>query len=81
MPRYVLIVDLFCLIAAVTGFTMAFRQSLVRRLIGQPMSPTSSTAAQNGEADPITYILRISGTMVMVFGLAIGGMVTLFNLL
>jgi hypothetical protein len=81
VPRYVLIVDLFCLIAAVTGFMMAFRQSLVRRLIGRPASRASSTAVQNDAADPITYILRISGTMVMVFGLAIGGMVTLFNFL
>lgn len=80
MPRYVFIIDFFCLIFAFIGFNMAFRQSVVRRLIGRP--PTEKPAADGDSGgDPITYILRISGTMVMVFGLAIGGMVTLFNLL
>jgi len=79
VPRYVLIIDLFCLIAAATGFMMAFRQSVVRRLIGRPPVPPADGGRPEG-SDPVTYILRISGTMVMVFGLAIGGMVTLFNL-
>ena len=80
MPRYVLIVDFFCLIAAVIGFTMAFRQSIVRRLIGRP-PPAATVAGRDSAGDPVTYILRISGTMVMVMGVAVGGMVTLFNLL
>lgn len=80
MPRYVLIVDFFCLIFALIGFTMAFRQSVVRRLIGRPPAGKSASIGGSG-GDPITYILRISGTMVMVFAVAIGGMVTLFNLL
>jgi hypothetical protein len=28
----------------------------------------------------LTYILRISGVMLMIFGIVIGGMVTLANL-
>ncbi|WP_232307718.1 hypothetical protein [Sphingobium chungbukense] len=30
--------------------------------------------------DPLTYVLRIAGVMIMVFGIAIGGMLTLFHL-
>ncbi len=74
MPGHVLIVDLFGVILAFIGFTMAFRQKTFRRLIGRP-PPVAANAD-----DPVTYILRIAGTMVMVFGLAIGVMVTLFNL-
>lgn len=78
MPTYVLIVDLFCVIFAVTGFTMAFRQNVARRMLGRP-APRSANIGD--DSDPLTYILRISGVMVMVFGLAIGIMVTLFHLL
>lgn len=80
MPGHVLIVDLFGVVLAVIGFTMAFRQKTFRRLIGRPPPPVSAKASPDAEGDPVTYILRIAGTMVMVFGLAIGVMVTLFNL-
>ncbi|MCK9541831.1 MAG: hypothetical protein M0R03_07355 [Novosphingobium sp.] len=76
MPGYVLIIDFFGLMAALIGFTMAFRQDVVRHMIGRPPAP----GPNNGEGDPLTYILRIAGTMVMVFGVVIAGMVTLFNL-
>jgi len=75
MPGHVLIVDLFGLALAVTGFCMAFRQSFVRRLIGRPPQPD-----RDGSEDPLTHILRIAGVMVMVFGVVLSGMVTLFNL-
>ncbi|MDE8654254.1 hypothetical protein [Novosphingobium album (ex Liu et al. 2023)] len=78
MPGYVLIADVFAAILAFAGFTMAFRQSTVRRLIGRS-PPVSSIAPADGEVDPITYILRIAGVMLMVFGIAIGGMFTLFH--
>jgi len=79
MPRYVLIVDFFGALLAITGFMMAFRQAAVRRLIGKP--PTaSSIARQTDHDDPLTYVLRIAGVMIMVFGIVIGGMVTLFHL-
>ncbi len=77
MPAYVLIVDVFCLILAVIGFCMAFRQEFVRRLVGRPPRPASSV---NENSDPLTYMLRIAGIMIMAFGIAIGGMVTMFAL-
>ncbi|EPR17682.1 hypothetical protein AI27_09855 [Sphingomonas sp. BHC-A] len=80
MPGYVFLVDIFAVILAITGFSMAFRQSFVRRLIGRPPPPTSPLVAANSDEEPITYVLRIAGVMLMIFGIAIGGMVTLFNL-
>lgn len=77
MPEFVLIVDLFGVILAVIGFIMAFRQKVARRMLGRP-APRS--AGIGDDSDPLTYILRIAGVMVMVFGLALGLMVTLFHL-
>ncbi len=77
MPRYVLVIDFFCLIFALIGFTMGYRQAFVRRLFGLSQ-PQSSAGGGDSGGDHVTYILRISGTMVMVFGVAIGGIVTLF---
>jgi len=76
VPAYVLIVDVFGLILAVIGFCMAFRQDLVRRLIGRPPRPASSVGENS---DSLTYILRIAGIMMMAFGIAIGGTVTMFS--
>ena len=77
MSARVLIVDAFGLVLALSGFAMAFRQSFVRRLFG--WSALRSRPVR-GEGDPVTYVLRISGTMIMVFGIALGTMVTLFSL-
>src|SRR3546814_6334717 len=71
LPTYVLLVDVFGLILAVIGFSMAFRQGFARRFIGRPPKPASSVDESD---DPLTYILRIGGVMMMVFGVAIGGM-------
>ncbi len=79
MSRYVFLVDIFAVVLAVTGFSMAFRQSFVRRLIGRSPHPPKIVTA-NSDEEPITYILRIAGVMVMIFGITIGGMVTLFSL-
>lgn len=76
MPGYILVVDFFGLILAVIGFTMAFRQDVARRVLGRPPQPRHGRH-QDGD-DPLTYILRIAGTMIMVFGVAIAVMVTLF---
>src|SRR3546814_11405837 len=76
LPTYVLIVDIFGLILAVIGFSMAFRQGFARRFIGRPPKPASSVDESD---DPLTYILRIGGVMMMVFGVAIGGMFTIFR--
>jgi len=42
--------------------------------------PPSQLREQDDNEDPLTYILRISGVMLMIFGIVIGGMVTLVNL-
>nr|WP_047166754.1 hypothetical protein [Sphingomonas sp. Y57] len=76
MPAYVIVIDLFGIVLAVIGFNMAFRQAAVRRLLGRPAGPPSS----NDEDDALTYILRIAGVMIMIFGIVLGGMMTLFHL-
>lgn len=78
MPTYVVIVDIFGLLAAFIGFNMVFRQEFVRRLWNR--SDDRHAPRPTGKDDPITYILRIAGTMLMVFGLAIGSMITMFFL-
>lgn len=80
MPGYVWVVDVFGLILVLLGFNMAFRQAGFRRAIGRPKPPASPLRAGNEDGDPLTYILRIAGVMMMVFGIAIGGMLTLFHL-
>jgi hypothetical protein len=80
MPGYVLIVDLFGLVLAIIGFNMAFRQTAVRRYLGRPLRTPGRLREQDDNGDPLTYVLRIAGVMIMVFGIVIGGMVTLVNL-
>lgn len=81
MPGYVIVIDLFGIVLAVIGFNMAFRQAAVRRLLGHPATPPSAAhPAGNDEDDPLTYVLRIAGVMVMIFGIVLGGMMTLFHL-
>ncbi|QTH20006.1 hypothetical protein HRJ34_16755 [Rhizorhabdus wittichii] len=77
MPGYVIVIDLFGIVLAVIGFNMAFRQAAVRRLFGRPAAPPS---AVHDEDDPLTYVLRIAGVMVMIFGIVLGGMMTLFHM-
>ncbi|WP_395396110.1 hypothetical protein WBP07_22575 (plasmid) [Novosphingobium sp. BL-8A] len=74
-----LAVDVFSLFLAIGGFVMAFRQHLVRRLMGR-RDPLPESKGNDAD-DPLTYILRIAGVMTMVFGIALGGMMTLFSLL
>lgn len=80
MPGHVLVVDLFSLLIAVTGFFMAFRQDAVRRLFGRPPKTGKRTNGENDGLEPLTYVLRIAGIMMMAFGVALGGMITMFNL-
>jgi hypothetical protein len=80
MPGYVLIIDLFGAILAGFGFTMAFRQSVIRRFIGGSDPAAPPIASAKNHEDPLTYVLRIAGIMMMAFGIAIGIMVTLFHL-
>ena len=80
MSGYVLTVDLFGLALAVTGFSMAFRQAWFRRLIGKPRPPTRS-GVDPQPLEPLTYILRIAGVMVMIFGVVITLLTTLFSVM
>ncbi len=80
MPGYVLVIDFFGLVLAFICFTMAFRQDTARRILGRPARPPSRPGQDQDGDDPLTYILRIAGTMIMVFGIVIAGMVTLFHL-
>jgi hypothetical protein len=74
MPGYLIVVMLgLCLVFI--GFSMAFRQVTVRRLLGRPAPPRSS----DEDEDWLAYALRISGVMIMAFGIVIGGMVTTFH--
>lgn len=76
MPAYVVILDIAGLLMAAVGFTMAFRQDFFRHLIHR------EKRSQNpDDDDPLVYVLRIAGVMIMVFGLVLAGMVTLFNVL
>jgi hypothetical protein len=80
MTAFVLFVDFLGLGLAAVGFCMAFRQDFVRDLFGVQPKPGEQLQGQDSGGDPLTYILRISGTMIMVFGIAIAGMITVFNI-
>ncbi len=80
MPGYVLIIDIFGLVLAGLGFTMAFRQTGFRRLIGKPRPRTNAIGSKDEAGDPLTYILRLAGVMIMIFGIVLGGMFTFFTL-
>lgn len=84
MPAYVIVVDICGLALIAVGFIMAFRQDLVRRILyrnGAPGRPTAPHEERREDGqDPLTYVLRIAGVMVMTFGLTVGGMITLFHL-
>ena len=76
MTGHAIAVDAVALLVAVTGFHLAFRQRLVRRLwsiasrqdgAGESREPKPAT----GDQDPVHYALMISGTMIMAFGVII----------
>lgn len=80
MPAYVIVVDICGLALIAAGFIMAFRQGLVRRILYRNGAPGRPAAPGEDGQDPLTYVLRIAGVMVMTFGLTVGGMITLFHL-
>lgn len=81
MNGSVFLVDLFGGALAVIGFHMAFRQAFVcnawRRLHANGVPPAKN---QSPVSEPAQYGLRISGIMIMIFGIALSMMVTLFHL-
>ena len=76
MSAYVLIVDCVALLLAVIGFHMAFRQRLVRRLLGS-RAPPPGGAGQ----DPLHAALLIFGMMILAFGTVLFAFVTFYALL
>ncbi|MEO5587686.1 MAG: hypothetical protein ABIQ81_08345 [Novosphingobium sp.] len=64
------------LFLAFVGCNLAFRQAAVRRLLSRPAPPRSPGEDQ----DPWAYALRISGVMIMAFGIIIAGMIATFHL-
>jgi formate hydrogenlyase subunit 3/multisubunit Na+/H+ antiporter MnhD subunit len=78
MSAHVIAVDLVALLLAVIGFHMAFRQRLIRRLIGgRPARPT----AEGGMEDPLRYVLLIFGMMILAFGIILFGFTTFYAIL
>lgn len=76
MTSHAIAVDAMALLVAVTGFHLAFRQRLVRRLWSiargrsgarEDRAPRPATDGQ----DPVHYAMFISGTMIMAFGVII----------
>lgn len=80
MPRHVLLIDLFSLMIAIVGFFMAFHQVAIRRFLGSHPAPGSRPNDESHSQEPLTYALRIAGIMLMGFGVALGGMITMYNL-
>lgn len=81
MAAYLLCVDLFGLVLAVIGFHMAFRQRYVRSLFTRSRYADASSRRDGAGEDPLTYILRIAGIMVMIFGLVFAGMMTMVHMM
>ena len=72
MSGLVLAIDIFGLALAIVGFLMAFKPTAFRRIAR--MSPSPS---RDGSTDALTYVLRIAGVMIMMFGIVLAGMFTL----
>jgi formate hydrogenlyase subunit 3/multisubunit Na+/H+ antiporter MnhD subunit len=78
MSSHVIAVDIVALLLALIGFHMAFRQSLVRRLIGGAARPRPG---KDGDEDPVHYALMIFGMMILAFGIILFGFTTFYALL
>lgn len=75
MPTFVLVIDVIGLALAAIGFVMAFKSNAFRRMTR--MSPPDAFGQGRGATDPLGYVLRIAGVMVMMFGIVLAGMFTL----
>jgi len=76
MTGHAIAVDAVALLVAATGFHLAFRQRLVRRLwsiMGRQTGAAESREpnAATDDQDPVHYALIISGAMIMAFGVII----------
>lgn len=80
MPPHVIAIDVVGVILMICGFVLAFRQTFVRRLLNRPLAAPEGKDGADSGGDALSYILRLGGVMLLLFGLALGGMFTLFNL-
>ncbi|WP_422062280.1 hypothetical protein [Sphingopyxis sp.] len=73
MPMTIIVVDLIGVVLVAVGFLLAFRQDFVRRwwaaLRQGNISPARVQPLTND--DPARYVLRISGMMILAFGIVI----------
>jgi hypothetical protein len=77
MSIRVIAFDLVAILLAVIGFHMAFRQRIVRRLLGWKAAQSGAGAAE----DPLRYALLIFGMMVFAFGIILFGFTTFYAML
>jgi hypothetical protein len=69
----IVLIDVFCIILITIGVTMVLRRTNIR-------GPGMNTIVPGPvDSDPLTYIFRIAGTMLAVFGLALGLSMTIFH--
>jgi len=73
MSIYVIAIAVFGFTLAILGFCMTFWESAIRHAFGCHLISAQFDEDGNRE-DAMTYILRIAGVMIMVFGIAIAGM-------
>ncbi|TFI58649.1 hypothetical protein E2493_08360 [Sphingomonas parva] len=78
MSSHVIAVDIVAILFALVGYHMAFRQRLVRRLIGGAARP--QPGRDEGE-DPVHYALLIFGMMILAFGIILFGFTTFYAVL
>jgi hypothetical protein len=81
MSITVVAIDLLGLVFVAGGFLMSFRQHVVRNALSW-WKPESALLAHRDPAgqDPIAYILRIFGVMLMAFGAVVAISITLINI-
>lgn len=69
----IVLVDIFCIILVAIGVAMVLRRPNAR-------GPGMNTVVAGSVDSPETYIFRIAGTMLAVFGLALGLMMSISHL-
>ena len=78
MSTHVIAVDIVAVLLALVGFHMAFRQQLVRRLLGGSAQPRPG---RDADEDPVHYALMIFGMMILAFGIILFGFTTFYAVL
>ena len=79
MPTTVIVIDLIGFLLVLLGFHLAFRQELVRRWWGiwRDEQHRPREAPPLTDDDPVRYVLRISGVMILAFGIVLSLLFTL----